>query len=276
MRLKHNKKRNTAFLYETLVQELAKCAVSGDYKKRDEVIILMKKYFAKEADLKNELLLYTTLSETRGVSEKMATRLIEEVRKSYEDLDQKRIFEAQTALIKDISAQLGSAVFSNFVQNYRNLASVQQIFNKDMKPKERVLLEDKVVSLMMHAGERASEPNRVEAVDNIVLRTFIKKFNDKYKELHEEQKNLLTRHVLSFQDNAVELKIFLNEELGRLKTELTKAIESEEISSDKIMSKKAKQVIVMLEGLKKTKINSPTLKKILQIQNLVREVNSDG
>jgi len=276
MRLKHNKKRNTAFLYETLVQELAKCAVSRDYKKRDEVIVLMRKHFAKEADLKNELLLYTTLSETRGVSEKMATRLIEEVRKSYDDLDPKKIFEAQTALIKDISSQLGATVFSNFVQNYRHLASVQQIFNKGMKPKERVLLEDKMVSLMMHSGERVNEPNRVEAVDNMVLKTFIKKFNDKYKDLHEEQKNLLTHHVLSFQDNAIELKIFLNEELGRLKMELTKAIESEEISSDKTMLGKAKQVIVMLEGLKKTKLTSPTLKKILQVQDLVREVNSDG
>ena len=68
----------------------------------------------------------------------------------------------------------------------------------------------------------------------------------------------------------------MNEELGRLKTELSKAIESEEISSDETMLKKAKQVITMLENLKGTKINSPTLKKILQIQNLVREVNSDG
>jgi hypothetical protein len=276
MRLKHNKKRNTAFLYEALVQELAKCAVNRDYKKRDNIIILIKKHFARDADLKNELLLYTTLSETRGVSEKIAARLIEEVRKSYENLNQEKIFEAQTALIKDISSQLGSSVFSNFVQNYRNLASVQQIFNKDVKPKERVLLEDKVVSLMMHAGDRVSEPNRVEVVDSIVLRTFIKKFNDKYKELHEEQKNLLTRHVLSFQDNAVELKVFLNEELGRLKMELSKAIESNEISSDKMMLKKAKQVITMLEGLKETKIDSPSLKKILQIQSLVREVNSNG
>ena len=276
MRLKHNKKRNTAFLYEALVQELAKCAVDRNYEKRDTIISLMKRHFVVGTDLKKELLLYTTLSETRGVSEKIATRLIEEVRKSYNDLDQAVVFEAQTALIKDINSQLGASVFSNFVQNYRNLASVQQIFNKGMKPKERVLLEDKVVSLMMHAGDRVSEPNRVEAVDNIVLRTFIQKFNDKYKELHEEQKSLLTRHVLSFQDNAVELKIFLNEELGRLKSELSKAIESSEISSDKAMLKKAKQVITMLENFKGTKIDSSSLKKILQIQNLVREVNSDG
>tara|TARA_Y100000310_G_scaffold204424_1_gene204679 strand:- start:888 stop:1718 length:831 start_codon:yes stop_codon:yes gene_type:complete len=276
MRLKHNKKRNTAFLYETLVQELAKCAVNRNYEKRDAIISLIKRHFSGSTDLKRELLLYTTLSETRGVSEKIATRLIEEVRKSYEGLDQTVIFEAQTALIKDINSQLGSSVFSNFVQNYRNLASVQQIFNKDMKPKERVLLEDRVASLMMHVGDRALEPNRVETVDNIVLRTFIKKFNDKYKDLHEEQKGLLTRHVLSFQDNAIELKIFLNEELGRLKTELSRGIESEEIVTDKTMLKKARQVVTMLENFKGIKIDPPALKKILQIQNLVREINSDG
>ncbi len=276
MRLKHNKKRNTAFLYECLVQELAKCVVERDHQKRDKIVSIIKEHFTRDSELRKELTLYTTLSETRSVSEKIATRLIEEVKSSHKELDPTEVFQAQTSLIKNINSTLGTDVFSNFVQNYRNLASVQQIFNKGMKPKERVLLEAKVISLMTHEGDRQTEPNRVEAQDNIVLRTFIGKFNDKYKDLHEEQKGLLTRYVLSFQNNGVELKAYLNEELSRLKTEVAKAVQLKEISEDPLMLEKTQKVESTLTKLGQSKLNKESLKKILQIQNLVREVNSDG
>ena len=276
MRLKHNKKRNTAFLYECLVQELAKCVVERDHQMRDKIVSIIKEHFTRDSELRKELTLYTTLSETRSVSEKIATRLIEEVKSSHKELDPTEVFQAQTSLIKNINSTLGTDVFSNFVQNYRNLASVQQIFNKGMKPKERVLLEAKVISLMTHDGDRQTEPNRVEAQDNIVLRTFIGKFNDKYKDLHEEQKGLLTRYVLSFQNNGVELKAYLNEELSRLKTEVAKAVQLKEISEDPLMLEKTQKVESTLTKLGQSKLNKESLKKILQIQNLVREVNSDG
>ncbi len=34
MKLKHNKKRNTAFLYEALVKELTKAVVNKEYRKK--------------------------------------------------------------------------------------------------------------------------------------------------------------------------------------------------------------------------------------------------
>lgn len=276
MRLKHNKKRNTAFLYECLIQELAKCVVESNHERRDEILSIVRKHFAKGSELKKELFLYTTLSETRSVSARIATRLIEEVRKNHEELNSEEVFKAQTSLVKDINSVLGTGVFSNFVQNYRNLASVQQIFNNGLKPKERVLLEAKVVSLMTHSGDRESEPNRVESHDNIVLRTFIQKFNDKYENLHEEQKGLLTRYVLSFQNNGVELKTFLNEEISRLKTELKKTMKVKEVAEDPLMLEKTQKVSDSLDKLHGQKVDRDILKRILQIQHLVREANTDG
>jgi len=276
MRLKHNKKRNTAFLYECLVQELAKCVVGKDYQRRDEIVSIVRKHFTRDSELKKELTLYTTLSETRSVTDRIATRLIEEVRSSHEKLNSEEVFRAQTSLVKDINSVLGTDVFSNFVQNYRNLASVQQIFNKGLSPKERVLLESKVISLMTHKGNRESEPNRVESHDNIILRTFINKFNDKYSELHEEQKGLLTRYVLSFQNNGVELKTFLNEEISRLKAELKKTMKVKEVSEDPLMLEKTQKVSDVLDNLNSKRVNQEVLKKVLQIQNLVREANNNG
>jgi len=46
-KMKHNKKRNTAFLYETLVQELTKAIVSKDEEKHQSILLILKEHFSK-------------------------------------------------------------------------------------------------------------------------------------------------------------------------------------------------------------------------------------
>jgi flagellin-specific chaperone FliS len=45
MRVRHNKKRNTAFLYESLITELTKAIVRGQEEKKQKVLETIKKYF---------------------------------------------------------------------------------------------------------------------------------------------------------------------------------------------------------------------------------------
>ena len=72
-----------------------------------------------------------------------------------------------------------------------------------------------------------------------MYRTFVEKFNAKYENgLLQEQKELLTHYITSFVDNALELKIYLNDEIARLKEQLEKAKEVKEIKSDEAMFKK--------------------------------------
>ena len=63
MRLKHNKKRNTAFLYEMLTREVVKSIIKKDLKKRNVTISLIKENFAKNTELRKELDLYKALLE---------------------------------------------------------------------------------------------------------------------------------------------------------------------------------------------------------------------
>ena len=61
---RHNKKRNTAFLYEALVRELTKCIVAKDNNRKGIIISLVREHFAKHTVLRKELELYKTLYET--------------------------------------------------------------------------------------------------------------------------------------------------------------------------------------------------------------------
>jgi len=77
MRLKHNKKRNTAFLYEVLTKEVAKAIVAKDLKKKDSILSLMKEFFSKGKALRKELELYKLLGEASGPDLYFPERLIQ-------------------------------------------------------------------------------------------------------------------------------------------------------------------------------------------------------
>ena len=91
-----------------------------------------------------------------------------------------------------------------------------------------------------------------------------------------EQKQLLNYYVSSFSDNALSLKIFLNEEIGRLKSELKKSINLEEIKNDSEMQGKTKQIIEKLDGFKATVIDDSILLSVLKTQQLVKEIKADA
>ena len=109
--------------------------------------------------------------------------------------------------------------------------------------------------------------------DSLTLKTFIKKFNSAYKkDLHTEQKNLLNKYVASFADNGIDLKIYLNEEIKRLKDNLTKGLTSEDIKEKSEITDKTKKVLTLMEEYKSKEIDSRMIEQVLKIQSLAREI----
>ena len=275
MKLKHNKKRNTAFLFETLVRELTRSAIRKDAPTKQKVVNIIKESFDKNSLLHKELELYRTLCETRGVSKDIAEKLLQECKKQYNELDKKKIFSEQGATISKINKSLSKEFFNTFVPNYKDLATVYQIFNTEMSPSTRVLLEDTVVKSM--TGQAADKEDVAVQADNLVIKNFIKKFNGKYGDtLSENQSKLLKNYVMSFTDNAVSLKSFLNEEIARLRTSLEESKEREEIKNDADMVNKTNRVLKSLVQFKDTKITKESLSHILNVQSLVREIEDNG
>ena len=234
---KHNKKRNTAFLYETLVREIAKSVINKQPKINNFIISLIKEHFIQGTELAKELELYETLTETANLDIYTAEKLIQESKRAHRKIDKKKLFIEQSRLISKINRNLSRDIFSNFVPNYKSLATISQIFSDDLSIKSRVLLEAELLSTMIDEKNKAQ--NKIP-ITNLVYKTFAKNFNEAYSDtLLEEQKRLLQNYISSFGDNGVQLKIFLNEELGRLKSIIKKSLNKEEIKLDTRMANKA-------------------------------------
>ena len=78
MKKRHNKKRNTALVYEALVKEATASVLKGDHDRKNKVVALLKKYFNSNSILSKDLDCYRSLYETQGLSEDQSRRLIHE------------------------------------------------------------------------------------------------------------------------------------------------------------------------------------------------------
>ena len=273
MKFRHNKKRNTAFLFEALVKELTKSIVKNDLQTKEKIISLIKENFKKDSILAKELKIYKSLLESKNLSNRVAEKLIYEARREYKSLDREVVFEAQSRLINQINKTLSRNIFSNFVPQYKNIATIYQLFSEEDGPKKRVLLEEKVIQQLSAPTEVLKE--KIIPTDKLVFSTFTKNFNSIYsKNLQEDQRALLNKYITSFSDNGIEFKIFLNEEVGRLKNEMTQSLRSESVKGNPLILEKTQKVIQTIEEFKNTEITSSMIQKIMKIQSLVKEIQN--
>ena len=275
MKFKHNKKRNTAFLFEALIKEMAKSVVDNNQERQVKIARIIKRHFQKRGILYKDLQTYKTLMNLREAEETFAKRILSEVRRDRDRLDRGKVFVEQSKLIKKINIELGQEIYSNFVPNYKAMATIAQLFSDNVPSEEKILLEDRIVEEMTRA-ELKTEKEIMEHIDSIAYKTFTNKFNKTYAgKLHEEQQKVVSRYIFSVSDNGVSLKTYLNEEIERLRDRVATSLELQEVKDDELMLEKTKKVIDFLEGLKDNKLTESDIKKIMQIQELVREVESN-
>ena len=275
MKFKHNKKRNTAFLFEALIRELTKASLNENLERKNTIISIIKDHFNKDSVLARELSLYKTLNEDVDMTPEFAEKLLYEVKVDYQNLNKKKVFDAQSLLINEINKKLSKSIFSNFVPNYKNLATIYQILNPDnTPPKARILFEDELIKKI--TSKNNLNENKMKPLDKLTMNVFVKKFNSQYSNtLLKEQQSLLKRYVTSFTDNGLELKIYLNEEVTRLKKTLRESLNHKSIQNDMEVKEKTEQVLSIIDGFRKRKVDSRMVETILKIQGLVKEISED-
>ena len=273
MKNKHNKKRNTAFVFEALAREATVAIIKGDNDRKAKVVSIIRKHFTGDSLLKKDLECYRSLYENQNLDETTSKKIVEAVMAAKRLIDPDGLFKQQTQVINDINKDLSPATFNNFVPNYKSLATIAKMFNTN-SPKQAVMLESKIVEGMTGIIEE----QQMQPIDAITFTTFTKKFNNKYGDsLLREQKELLNHYISSFSTDDLETKIYLNRELTRLKESLEKAKEVEEVAADQEMIRKTELVKERLAALSnETVLTEATLFTILKTQELVKEIYDDG
>jgi len=207
MKIKHNKKRNTAFIYESLIKEATACVLKNDTNRQEKIVSIIKKHFGGDSILRRHLDCYRSLYETNGIDNNTAQKILTEAKIATRLLDTQGLFVSQTDLINDVNKELEPAVYNTYVPNYKTLATIDQIFSNKLSPKNSIILENQILETMTSTQ---APPSKIDEIDTVVLDSFVKKFNSKYdEELLNEQKTLLNYYIASFSDNSLSLKTLL-------------------------------------------------------------------
>tara|TARA_R110000851_G_scaffold70794_2_gene157842 strand:- start:707 stop:1516 length:810 start_codon:yes stop_codon:yes gene_type:complete len=265
MKMKHNKKRNTAFIYEVLINELSKSSMNNLQEKKHKIINILKSFFSKGTLLKEELEIYQSFNNLHELDEKTIQKIIFEARDQALRLKTDEVSREKSKIINLINKDLGKESWDTFVKNFKKMATINQTIFLKTSPKKQVFLEQKLIQIVQEAlKEKKQFPN----VNKLALNNFLSKFNNEYSNLNENQKKLLNFYITSYKDNGIELKTFLYGELDRLREDLSQYVKTQD-SGDKI-----KMILERIDKYSETEINKNTITEVIKIQSLLEELNN--
>ncbi len=265
----HNKKRNTVFLYESLIREMTKAVLENDPVKKEEVLKLIKESFKPGTALYQEWASYRALMGIK-TSKDVARRVFNKVLDDHKTIPQEQLEREQGRLVKKMNKAFAPTIFTHFLPNYKSMASIYQLFhNKKMPVHKRVLLEEQVIAEL--SGEVIEESKPYTPISKLAMKTFVERFNNTYSSLLPEQRELLRQYTLS-DGRETEWKYFLNEEIGRLKEVVAGSLLLTEVKSDSDMAGRIAGVQVLLESFSQKPIDKNGIESLMRIQRLAAEI----
>ncbi|MFY7936488.1 MAG: hypothetical protein ACOVOQ_03850 [Flavobacterium sp.] len=275
--LKHSKFKNTGVLFELLVRQVASDTLNNSDSK---AIPLIKKYFAKSTELAKELNLYQTLVKEKFSKEDKADSLIEAVLVAKSQLNQAILNRQKYNLIKEIKNNyVLEDFFKSKVNNYKTLAAIFKLFEYTIadNPVESVNNRYTLIEhITRNEVKKISELNEMSAfvkqdkeVRLLSYKILVDKFNEKYSELNEGQKNLLRQYINSVSEGT-ELKEFINKEVSKLQKEL-KTLSA--TIDDKVVKIKLSEVTNLLNEITSAKaVKDNHVLNMLRYHELIKEL----
>lgn len=283
MKIKHSKFRNTGLIFELLVKQIAADTLN---KKDSPAIEILKKHFTGRTSLVREFKLYEFILKNKGIGQNKAETILSTITEISKKLNRNTLKEQKYSLISDIKKGYDiNEFFSIQVSDYKALASLYCLLeaqnnNELVDPN---LLVNFRSTLLEHLTTEKQDAEEVKDTlieeygkydKDLKLLTFkilLEKFNDKYKDLLPQQKNILKEFITSV-NSQTRLRTLVNEELTNIKNEVSKL--STRVK-DEVVKIKLDEVAKTIKTLSnKEKINDNHLVNLMQYYDLVNELKS--
>ena len=125
--IKHNKIKNTAFLYECLTRQITSDVLSNN--DPSPALAIVKEFFKPTTILGKELVLYKALTSKKLKNEGKINYLVDSVLRERAKLNYSEMRRAKYNLVKKITEKYDlKDFFRTRISNYRDIASVYKLF----------------------------------------------------------------------------------------------------------------------------------------------------
>jgi len=282
MNIKHSKYKNTGILFELLVRQVTADTLNGG---QSPALNIIKKFFVK-SELGRELKLYETLTKSKKLNETRSNLLIQTLLESANKLNRKTLKREKYNLINEIKKHYNlDEFFKTKLPNYKTQAAFYTL--TEAQQSSELINPDQIVSnkytILEHLtlGSVNQEKVKDEVLQEfqtydqdirmLTYKILLEKFNGKYSDLYESQKEVLKEFITSV-DSTPKLRTFYNNRIQQLKEELT--IVSENIT-DKAVQIKLNEVLPLIVEIEKNQpIKNENIVDLLQYCELVEELKA--
>jgi hypothetical protein len=282
MNIKHSKYKNTGILFELLVRQVTADTLNGD---QSPALNIIKEFFVK-SELGKELKLYETLTKSKKINESRSNLLIQTLLESSKKLNRKTLKREKYNLINEIKKHYNlDEFFKTKLPNYKTQAAFYTLV--EAQSSIEIINPDQIVtnkySILEHLTLGPVNPEKVKDevlqefqtydkdVRMLTYKILLEKFNGKYSDLYESQKEVLKEFITSV-DSTPKLRTFYNNRIQQLKEEL--AIISN-IITDKAVQIKLNEVLPLIVEIEKNQpIRNENIVDLLQYCELVEELKS--
>ena len=280
MNIKHSKYKNTGILFELLVRQVTADNLNEG---NSHALSIIQKYFVK-SELSKEYRLYELLGKNTSLTEGKATMILQTLLQNSKKLNRSTLRREKYNLINEIKKHYNlDEFFKTKLPHYKTYAAfytLTEIENTEALVDTNQIVNNKV-TLLEHLSSSNIKEERVEAevlrdfqsydkdTRMLTYRILMEKFNGKYTNLHDSQKEVLRQYINSVDSTPV-LREFYNTEVGKIKAQLN---ELNSNVNDKAIQIKINEVISLIKELDKTSnITSENIVNILQYIELVEEL----
>ena len=283
MKIKHSKFRNTGLIFELLVKQIAADTLDN---KDSSAVKVMKKYYSGTSSLAKEYKLYEFIIKNKNVTQSKAEAILSTITEVSRKLDQKTLRSQKYELISEIKKYYDlDEFFGMQVRDYKPLAALYCLLeaqNNDNLINPQILIDNKT-TILEHLT--SAQQNEEEVKDTLIeeyskydkdlkLLTFkilLEKFNNKYKSLLPEQKNILKEFITSVNSQS-RLRSLVNEEMNKIASAVRNL--SAKVK-DEVVKIKLDEVAKTIKPLSnKDRITDNHLVNLMQYYDLVNELKS--
>ncbi len=281
--LKHSKFKNTGFIFELLVRQITSEIMSANKSVAEKIL---KEHFNSKKELSKELKLYQYLINEKYNSESKAEQFINTICEARKRLDEKKLTKEKYNLIKEIKDTYNLDEFiKSPISNYKTLASIYKIFeisitNEQYDPTDIVSSRFTIAENIINTSIQNKDAKVKDAVMEeyrkqdddlraISYKILVENFNNKYKNLTEEQKGLLREYINNI-NNTGKLNEYVTNEITNLVNNL-KEVGSK--ISDKVTKIKLAETIANIRKIKSVKkIKEQHLSAMMMTYELLNEL----
>ena len=283
MRIKHSKYKNTGLIYELLVKQIAADTLS---KRESPALSVLRKFYTGNTTLVKEFKLYDFILKNKGVGTKKAESVLSTIIEISRKLDANSLKKQKYELIRELKSHYDlEEFFSIKVETYKPLAALYCLMEAQATSGlvDLDIFVDNKTTLLEHLTQSKLAGGKVKDAlieeyskydKDLRLLTYkilLEKFNDQYKDLLPEQKNILKEFIVSVNSSA-RLRNVVNEEMEKLQKEISKLKEN---VADKVVKIKLEEIQKAITPVKNTqKVEDNHLVSLMQYYELVNELRN--